>query len=177
VDAARDEARRRFEALVVEVYEPLQRYLRRRVDAMTAEDVLGDVLLVLWRRLDEVPAEAELAWSYGVARRCLANSLRSTARQQRLVERLAHEPAAPDGDSGLSEALAALSDADQELLRLWAWEQLPAREIGLALGISPNAASIRLHRATKKLRKQMAARKERPGAGHLAQRQDREAGR
>jgi RNA polymerase sigma-70 factor (ECF subfamily) len=177
VDAAREEARRRFEALAAEVYEPLQRYLRRRVDPTTAEDVLGDVLLVLWRRLDEVPAEAELAWSYGVARRCLANSLRSTARQQRLVERLAQAPAAPDDDAGLSEALAALPDADQELLRLWAWEQLPAREIGLVLGISPNAASIRLHRATKKLRKQMGTRKDRPAAGHLAERQDREAGR
>ena len=177
VDAARDEARRRFESLAAEVYEPLQRYLRRRVDATTAEDVLGDVLLVLWRRLDEVPDEARLPWSYGVARRCLANSVRSAARQQRLVERLAQEPVAPDSDTNLSEALATLSEADQDLLRLWAWEQLPPREIALALGISPNAASIRLHRATKKLRKQMAARKDRPAAGHLVDRQDREAGR
>ena len=57
-----------FEAVVKEVYEPLQRYLRRRTDRTTAEDVLADVLLVLWRRVDDIPTGASLPWSYGVAR-------------------------------------------------------------------------------------------------------------
>jgi len=43
------------------VYEPLQRYLRRRTDAAAADDVLGDALLVMWRRLDDVPPDAALA--------------------------------------------------------------------------------------------------------------------
>lgn len=161
---------------MAEVYEPLQRYLRRRVDAATADDVLSDALLVLWRRLGDVPGDAALAWSYGVARRCLANALRGAARQERLVERLSHAPPPPADDPVLEEAVSRLPDADRELLRLWAWEQLPPREIALVLGISPNAASIRLHRATKKLRDELA-RKDGPAAGHLAQRQDREAGR
>jgi RNA polymerase sigma-70 factor, ECF subfamily len=73
VAAAQDDAdrRRRFEELVAGTYEPLQRYLRRRTDPATADDVLGDVLLVLWRRLDDVPVELPLAWAYGVARGCL----------------------------------------------------------------------------------------------------------
>lgn len=162
---------------MAEVYEPLQRYLRRRVDAVTADDVLSDVLLVLWRRLGDVPPEAALAWSYGVARRCLANALRGAARQERLVERLSQTPPPAADDPVLAEALSRLPEADRELLRLWAWEQLPAREIALALGVSANAASIRLHRATKKLRNELTGRKDPAAAGHLPERQDREAGR
>jgi RNA polymerase sigma-70 factor (ECF subfamily) len=155
VDAAQDAERRdRFERLVAAVYEPVQRYLLRRADPATADDVLGDVLLVLWRRLDAVPAGSELPWAYGVARGCLANSRRSAARQERLVHRLAAvRQDEADGDGALAEALDALPVSDGEILRLWAWEQLPPRELALALGISANAASIRLHRAKKRLRK------------------------
>ena len=169
--------RARFERLFADVYGPLQRYLRRRTDAASAEDVLADVLLVLWRRLDEVPAGAELAWAYGVARRCLANSLRSTARQDRLVRRLAEVPAQVAPDEDLAEELSALPETDREVLRLWAWEQLAPREIALVLDITPNAASIRLHRATKKLREQLSARKDQSPPGHLGERQGKEAPR
>ena len=47
-----------FEALVADVYVPLQRYLRRRTDGDTAGDVLADTLLVMWRRFDDIPADA-----------------------------------------------------------------------------------------------------------------------
>ena len=178
--AAADDAARRaaFERFVAEAYEPLQRYLRRRLDLATADDVLGDVLLVLWRRCDDIPAEAPLAWAYGVARGCLANTVRSHARQDRLLRRLS-EPAAPEPaeDPVLAEALDALPDKDRELLRLWAWEQLAPREIALVLGISANAASIRLHRATGKLRAELLRRKDEGPPGHLGERQGREAPR
>lgn len=154
------ERRAGFERLVAEAYEPLQRFLRRRTDPATAEDVLGDVLLVLWRRVDDIPDEAPVAWAYGVARGCLANAARGHARQERLVQRLAAEPAAgtetPE-HAALEEALAALPEADRELLQLWAWEHLQPKEIAAVLGISANAASIRLHRAIGKLKKSMAA--------------------
>ena len=177
-EAAPDAARRaRFERLFADVYGPLQRYLRRRTDPATAEDVLADALLVLWRRLDDVPADAELAWAYGAARRCLANAVRSTARQDRLVRRLADIPAQATADPVLTDELQALPDTDQEVLRLWAWEQLPPREIALVLGITPNAASIRLHRATKKLREQLTTRKDDAPPGHLGERQGKEAPR
>lgn len=41
---------------------------------------------------------------------------------------------------------------DAELVRLWAWEELGPAEIALVVGLSPNAVSIRLHRARQKLR-------------------------
>jgi RNA polymerase sigma-70 factor, ECF subfamily len=164
-DAAR---RRRFEALVADTYEPLQRYLSRRSDPATADDVLGDVLLVLWRRLDDVPPDAALAWAYGVARGCLTNNRRSAVRQERVVLRLARErtPGESEPDEALDEAMRALPEADRELLRLWAWEQLAPREIALTLGVSANAVSIRLHRAKQKLKELLQARKDGDDAGH-----------
>jgi RNA polymerase sigma-70 factor (ECF subfamily) len=168
------------------------RFLRRRADADTAEEVLSDVLLVLWRRFDEVEQlepDVRLPWCYGVARGCLANARRSAQRRQRLWLRVVESPEAragvtaelddSDADDGLDAALASLRDDDRELLRLWAWEQLAPREIAVVLGITPNAASIRLHRATKRLRGQLeqeraAHGKKAGGAGHLPGRQDKE---
>lgn len=145
-----DERRAEFERLVAVAYEPLQRYLRRRSDPATADDVLGDVLLVLWRRVEDIPAEAPVAWAYGVARGCLANAVRGAARHDRLVQRLAAEPPRGTGTAehaALDEALAGLGEAHRELLQLWAWEQLAPKEIAEVRGITPDAASIRLHRA------------------------------
>ena len=155
------------------VYEPVQRYLRRRTDPASADDVLGDVLLVLWRRLDDVPADAPLPYAYGVARGCLANDRRSAARQDRVVARLAQQrpdDGEPALDGALDEALASLPEADRELLRLWAWEQLPPREIALVLGVSANAVSIRLHRAKEKLKNLLAARKDDGATGQTGSR-------
>ena len=45
-----------------------------------------------------------------------------------------------------------ISPDDAELLRMWAWEQLTPAELATVLAITPNAASIRLHRAREKLR-------------------------
>jgi RNA polymerase sigma-70 factor (ECF subfamily) len=172
--AGRGEA---FETLVAEVYRPVLRYLVRRTDAATADDVLGDVLLVLWRRFDDIPDEASLPWCYAVARGCLANRLRSDRRHLQLVDRLATatraETAATPGPA-LDTALARLGSTDREVLRLWAWEGLPPREIAVVLGISPNAASIRLHRATTRLRTLLTEGKESGTPGQLPDRQDRE---
>lgn len=170
MSSADDGRRERFDALARDAYVPLRRYLARRTDASAVDDVLAETLLLLWRRLDAVPADAELAWAYGAARRCLANSRRSAVRRRSLLRRLAAEPSfwaepawtAPDphGDDAelaLAAAMATLPDTDREVLRLWAWEQLEPREMALVLDISANAASIRLHRATKKLRGLMGA--------------------
>ena len=149
--------RERFEDLAAVVYEPVQRYLRRRLPAEDAADVLSETMLTLWRRLDDVPEHNRLPWAYGVARRVMANHRRGQRRHLQLVDRLEREPPPPpdtvgdEGDPDLAEALAALPHADQELLRLWAWEGLEARDIAPVLGLTVNAATIRLSRARKRL--------------------------
>lgn len=160
VDALDVEGRRtRFEAVVREIVDPLRRFLARRTDAATADDVLAETLLVLWRRYDELPDEP-LPYAYGVARLCLANAERGARRQRRVAGKIAtldppREAPEPVGDDRLAEAMAQLPGSDAELLRLWAWEQLTPGEIATVLEITANAASIRLHRAKEKLRESL----------------------
>lgn len=173
-----DDARARFEALAAEVVEPVRRFLARRTDGDTAEDVLAETLLVCWRRIDQVP-EPALPWVYGVARNCLANAQRGDRRQRRLAARISvvdpPQDAAPEPDppdERVAQALAALRPEEAELLRLWAWEQLGPSEIAEVLGVTPNAVSIRLHRARGKFVDQL--RKIDEDAGHGGVREGRE---
>jgi RNA polymerase sigma-70 factor, ECF subfamily len=157
-DPARE---RRFEAIAAEVYEPLQRYLRRRAVAADASDVLSESLLTVWRRLDDVPTDDPLPWCYGVARRCLANHRRGDGRRERLTERIiTHRLPGDDGDPqqrierldpDLDAAIRTLTPAEQEIVHLWAWEQLEPREIATVLDQTPNAVSVALSRSRRKL--------------------------
>ena len=113
-----------------------------------------DVFLVVWRRLDDVPADEALPWCYGVAHLCVANAHRSERRRLELVDRIqrVERPTpVPDDDPDLAEALEQLSGTDRELIRLWAWERLQPGEIGAVVGMSANAVSLRLSRARRKL--------------------------
>jgi RNA polymerase sigma-70 factor (ECF subfamily) len=155
-----DDPQADFADFVAAVAAPVRRYLYRRTDPDTAEDVLGDVFVVCWRRREQIPAEP-LPWTYVVARNCLANALRQARRRDRLARRIAAvdplpvvEP--PEPDAGVLAALGRLRAADAELLRLWAWEDLGPTQLAELLGISPNAASIRLHRARQRLREVLA---------------------
>jgi RNA polymerase sigma-70 factor (ECF subfamily) len=169
-----EERRERFEAIADEVFEPLQRYLRRRAGASDAEDALAEIMLTVWRRLDDAPHERALPWCYGIARRTLANQRRSQGRHLRLLQRIESEPRltsipdpADDGpDPELTTALAALGPDDQEVLRLWAWEQLEPRDIAPVLDISVNAATLRLVRAKKRLATRLS-RQNLSDAGHI----------
>jgi len=162
----------RFENLASEVYEPLQRYVSRRVNPDDVDDIVSETMLTLWRRLDDVPPNARLPWAYGVARRHVANHRRFGLRHLRLLRRAQAEPRSlPVSDNPLDAelhtALAALDEPDRELLRLWAWEQLHPAEIAVVLGLTPNAVSIRLHRAKRKLGENLqVARKNEMLSGH-----------
>jgi RNA polymerase sigma-70 factor (ECF subfamily) len=52
-------------------------------------------------------------------------------------------------DLSIKRAWSALTAKDRSILALAAFEQLTIAEIAVAMGISPNAASIRVHRARK----------------------------
>jgi len=158
-----EERRERFEQIVPLVIEQLRRYLARRTDPATAEDALAETLLVCWRRLEDLP-EDPLPYAYGVARRCLANAERGQRRQRRLARRIeAVDPPleaawgspVDEVDERVAAALAALRPAEAELLRLWAWEDLSPAQIAAVLDITPNAASIRLHRARARVKQEL----------------------
>ncbi|OXS36933.1 RNA polymerase sigma factor [Streptomyces sp. XY006] len=153
-----------FAAAYREHYWAVSRYVARRLDgrAGEVEEVVAEVFTVAWRRRADLP-DTPLPWLYGVARNCLANAVRGHGRRRRLVDRLGnddtahgrHIAAGPEADTPggwVHEALARLSPADQEVLRLAAWEELGVDEIAVALGCGSRAASMRLHRARRRLR-------------------------
>ncbi len=166
--------RHRFEAVAGAVYEPLQRYLRRRAQPADAADVLSETLLTVWRRLDDVPSDEPLPWCYGVARRCLANQRRGVERYLRLVDRvktLDVQMFETDADlvdnhrdPELDRAIATLTDSEQEIVRLWAWEGLEPRQIAGVLNLTSNAVSVALARAKRKLKARLG-RQNPAGAG------------
>ncbi|MEV7284079.1 sigma-70 family RNA polymerase sigma factor [Streptomyces sp. NPDC093252] len=184
------EQQARLERLARVVVEPLHRYLLRRTHADLAEDVLAETLLVLWRRIDDVPGLGPgdddvqpdtgpppdpadvLPWCYGVARGCLANARRAEGRRLRLLERLIRRQEPPaviaptdhTDHTDLYAALDTLTALDREVVQLWAWEELTPRQIAEVTGLTPNAVSIRLHRAKKRLAARLGRKDaERPG--------------
>ena len=157
-------AEMRFTRLYEAYYADVLAYCARRVNRTDAEDVANEVFTVLSRKLDGVEEESTIAWLYGVAHRTISNRWRSNSRRNRLRERLdglgveSSEPidavvVRRDEDQKVFEALAGLKPADQEVLRLSAWEELSAPQIAEVVGCSVSAAEQRLHRAKKRLAK------------------------
>lgn len=169
-------AENRFRRLYDENYETLLAYvLRRWPDASEAHDIVADTFLVLWRRLDEAPGDPEIPlWLHGVVRRILANHHRTRLRRERFSARFTQIVSEVSDAEELAEVrlrardvlkgLLQLSEQDQEILLLAAWESLGAADLAVVLDCSENAAMIRLHRARKRLAE--ACRKENGGTGH-----------
>jgi RNA polymerase sigma-70 factor, ECF subfamily len=155
----------RFDAMYRAHGGAVRRYVRRRWDAQSADDVVADVFVVAWRRLGEVP-EDPLPWLLGVARRVLANRRRGMGRERALLARIRFEPSAgpppmagdaPEGGAAVWQALSALSEPDREVLLLVAWEGLAPARAARVLGIGPNTFAARLYRARRRFRRALNA--------------------
>jgi RNA polymerase sigma-70 factor, ECF subfamily len=156
----------RFQALYTECHGRVYAYAVSRAGRQLADEVVSDVFLIAWRRLADVPSPA-LPWLLGVARNVATGQFRAAARHQAVASDLSAwvkeaEFAAPDVADQVSErisvltALAALPEADRELLTLAAWHGLPAAEAAQVLGCSKAAYFVRLHRARRRLERAMA---------------------
>ena len=142
----------RFQEIYERHREDVTLYVRRRVAVDSVEDLVAETFLVCWRKLDQVPREP-LPWLYAVARKTLANHYRAAAPRNLPVDvSLAEDAFLPiERDEVLARALARLSEADREVLRLVAWEQLSLRAAAQALGCSHVACRVRFHRAKRRL--------------------------
>ncbi len=169
---AEDDDRLRFETCFRNHYADILAFaIRRQPDRQAAEDATSETFAVAWRRRGLIP-ERPLPWLYAIALRVLANQRRSSFRRRRLEGRLEQEQAIAVDGSDPTDALARrsafaaifgrLSEEDREVLRLIAWEGLEPREAADVFGCSYGAFRVRLHRARRRLGKQLAA------AGHSA---------
>lgn len=155
----------RFEALYTATFSQILGYALRRCDcAEDAADVVAETFAVAWRRIDAVPpGDQARLWLYGVARNVLANHRRGVARRADLSAALAAEitvaherdPEDAAARDPVDVAFRALPADDRELLSLVAWEGLDHGEIAELLGCSRNAVRIRLHRARKRLTREL----------------------
>jgi RNA polymerase sigma-70 factor (ECF subfamily) len=161
---------RRFEECFRDNYATVLAFTARRLpDRAAAEDAAAETFAVVWRRRELLP-EQPLPWIYGIALRVIANQRRSGQRRQRLDERLEHEAGSstPEPDpvdalhrrDAFAHAFGRLKESEQEILRLVAWDGLDTREAAAVLGCSTAAFRVRLHRARRRLAKQLEA------AGH-----------
>src|SRR5262245_66514459 len=116
-----------FRALFEAHYPRVRRFAHHRaVVGADAEDLVAEVFLVAWRRLDDVPEDDPLPWLLAVARNLWLNQRRGDRRYAALLRRLplpSYDPAPvePGELAVVHEALDALDEPDREVLRLVAW--------------------------------------------------------
>ncbi|MGH3227934.1 MAG: RNA polymerase sigma factor [Streptosporangiaceae bacterium] len=161
-----EQRRERFEAAFRDHYGDVLAYALARADPEMAKDAAAAAFLVAWRRRDDLP-EQPRAWLLGVTRKILADQRRARDRRTSLARKLAAHPQAaenaPDPGEEVSAratvlaALGTLRPADQELLRLVAWEGLTNAEIAVVLGCPRRLIAVRLHRARQRFRAALEA--------------------
>jgi RNA polymerase sigma-70 factor, ECF subfamily len=162
------DTRQAFEE-VYAAHEPTVRaFVLRRLGETRADDVVSEVFLAAWRRVDELPRDS-LPWLLNIARGVMSNRRRADDRWRALVARLSHERGRAgagqvlDVDLGVFEALATLSETDRELVLLVAWEGLTREQIAAVLGIPRGTVAVRLHRARRRFARALEGGRPKPG--------------
>jgi RNA polymerase sigma factor (sigma-70 family) len=152
----------------------------------TSEDVadlVADTFLAAFRAAGRYRADTATAapWLLGIAARVASTQRRTLARWLRVSRRAAGGPPRFTGDEyeaveaaidaarqapHVQAALRTMSAGDRKVLELVAYAQLSPSEAALALGISPNAARLRLARARRRLRERLQSSTEVSPHGH-----------
>jgi RNA polymerase sigma-70 factor (ECF subfamily) len=160
-------AEERFNRLFARHERDIYAYCLRRIDRDPAIECAAETFLVAWRRINDVPdGDRAIRWLYRTAHHVIGDHYRRRSRQAALMGALRSQyPVEADGPEAVVvrreadvEVLAALDHlrpADRELLRLAVWEELPHREIGEILGCSAHAVDQRVHRASKRLAREV----------------------
>lgn len=159
----------RFEAIFDRHHQRMWRYLARLGGRECADELAGDVFLAAFagrHRYDPDRGTVQ-AWLYGIASNQFRSRGRRHARAFRALSRLAalQPPAAETASDEVVDALTSestyarvraamsdLSDADHEIIVLFAWEGLSYDAIAAVLGVEVGTVRSRLSRARGRLR-------------------------
>lgn len=148
-------------------FDDIYAYLRRRLDADSAQELAAETFVLAYRRRGAYdPAFGEpLPWLYGIAANLMRGKRRRERRELRALARSGHDPVASLGDeperrldaesdaARLAGCLAALPQKHREVLYLYAWAELNYEEIATALRIPVGTVRSRLARCRAKLQK------------------------
>ncbi|WP_432108848.1 RNA polymerase sigma factor [Streptomyces sp. AA1529] len=169
--AARDP--QQFEQFYRRHVEGVTRFVARRVgDPHTAADLTAEIFLAV---LDSAhtyrPGRgSETAWLYGIARNVVSSErrrvARDSARDQRIsgrrlldaddIARLEEKLDAESPGRRALDAMKRLPEGERAVLELVAVDQLTVSEAAASLGIRQVTARVRLHRARRALRADIA---------------------
>jgi RNA polymerase sigma factor (sigma-70 family) len=163
-DSNQPAANERFHDFYQERFRDVSGFVRRRVRASDASDVIAQVFSVAWRRFEHIPLPPEdRLWLFGVARRTIADHRRARFRRfqlhQRLSEQIRPSSFQADVDPLLARveiAIGRLRPKDREVLRLVLWDDLTHAEAATILGCTPNAVELRFRRAQARVRDVLA---------------------
>jgi DNA-directed RNA polymerase specialized sigma24 family protein len=158
-------------------FDSINRYLRRRLSRVAADDLAAEVFATAFSRRTayDLNRPDALPWLYGIA----ANLMRSRARMEERelralartgVDRISVTAADPGAGGPLEPVLAAalldLGAADREALLLFALGDLGYDQIAVALGLPVGTVKSRLNRARRLVRRRLNERSPAEEAAH-----------
>ena len=137
--------------------------LRQLGNPHIAEEAAQAVFIALAQKAGRIPRSAVLAgWLFQATRFAVSNLIREEARRKRREQEAAtmQSPIQTGATESLwaqisphlNDALARLSEPDREAVLIRFFEEKSHREVANALGISEDAAKMRVSRGLEKLR-------------------------
>jgi RNA polymerase sigma factor (sigma-70 family) len=163
-----------FEAFYRQHVEDVQRFVARRVgDRERAADLTAEIFLAAIDSAHRYRPRrgSPRAWLFGIARLLVASERRQRGRERVGQERLSGSALLDEEDAArmdaridaaaqsrrLYAAMDRLSEDERAVLELVAIDELTVAEAAAAAGVRPVTARVRLHRARRKLRAELAA--------------------
>jgi RNA polymerase sigma-70 factor (ECF subfamily) len=144
---------------IYRLYQPrLYGYLRRLLrDPATVEEVLDDVMLVVWKDARKFRGRSALStWVFGIAYRKAMTAIRAEVRYQAPLDRSADTSAVADKPSPDSDwiraALARLSADHRQVVELTYFSGFSYQEIAEIAGCPVNTVKTRMFHARRRLK-------------------------
>lgn len=142
--------------------------IKRCGHQQTAEDITSQVFLKAFSKLPKFVYQGAPfgAWVFKIASNALTDYYRkASTNKERVVGNLPEHPEelshvhedmlSAESKEQVLQLVAKLGKKDQEIVHLKFFAELSVREISAILEVSPNAVSVRIFRAVKKLQKIM----------------------
>jgi len=152
----------KFEVLVnrysKQIFNYLLKIMRNREDS---EDLLQDVFVAFYQKIDSVNENSYLSYLYQTAYHKALNKISGRKRTKKTLEKVKKESTSnlentPDNNEVIKTAFRKLNSQDALILELQFFQKLSYKEIAALLETTTSAIDSRLVRAKKKLKNILA---------------------